>query len=531
MRTTRSCLLREASAVKPRRGQRLAPSWLMAFGLALLGGCTSIDQFIHNGCKVGPDYQRPPAPLASKWIDAQNPQVKSAPADYSNWWAALNDPALNNLIKTAYEHNVTLRVAGTRVLEARAQRAIAVGSLVPQQQTATGAYQRTQVSRNIANTPPNRFFDAWATGLNASWEVDFWGKIRRQIESADDVVDSSVDDYDNAMVTLIGDVAATYVQYRTFEQQLVYARENVAIQRGSLQLATAQWKAGKTNELPVVQASSLLQQLEATIPVLEIGIRQTNNQLCVLIGTPPAELAEMLGEAPIPQTPPEIVVGIPADLIRRRPDLRSTERLIAAQNAQIGVADANFYPAFFINGTIGYQSQNLGNLFSPGSFTGQVGPAFQWNILNYGRILNNVRLQDFKTQELVASYQQQVLSAGREVENGIIAYLNAKREADSLQGSVKDARRALKLATDNFNAGTIDYTPVFVAEQFLSQQENLYAQAEGDIALGLITVYRALGGGWEYRLHEQAARAEAPPVPSGATEAILPPPAMLPRNY
>ncbi len=473
MRTTRSCPLRDASAANPQRGQRLAPSWLMAFSLALLGGCTPIDQFIHNGGKVGPDYQRPPAPLASNWIDAQNPQVKSAPADYSNWWAALNDPTLNNLIKTAYEYNITLRIAGTRVLEARAQRAIAVGSLFPQQQTASGAYQRNQASRNIANVPPQRFFDTWATGLNASWEIDFWGKIRRQIESADDFVDSSVDDYDNAMVTLIGDVAAAYVQYRTFEQQLVYARQNVEIQRGSLQLATAQWKAGKTNELPVVQASSLLQQLEATIPALEIGMRQANNQLCVLIGAPAAELAGLLGEAPIPTSPSEIVVGIPADLIRRRPDLRSMERLIAAQNAQIGVADANFYPAFFINGTIGYQSQNLGNLFSPGSFTGQVGPAFQWNILNYGRLLNNVRLQDFKTQELVASYQQQVLSAGQEVENGIIAYLNAMREADSLRGSVKDAQRALQLAAEDFQAGAIDYTPVFVAEQFLAQQQNL----------------------------------------------------------
>ena len=266
--------------------------------------------------------QAPPAPLAPDWIDAQNPQVRSAPADYSHWWAAFDDPTLNNLIKTAYEHNVTLRVAGTRVLEAQAQRAVAVGFLFPQQQTANGGYSRTQVSRNIANVPPNHFFDTWTTGLNATWEIDFWGKIRRQIESADDLVDSSVDDYDAAMVSLIGDTAAAYVQYRTFEQQLAYARENVRIQRESLKIATAQWKAGKTNELPVVQASSLLQQLEATIPLLEIGMRQTNNLLCVLLGVPATQLADLLGEAAVPEAPKEIVVGIPADLIRRRPDLR-----------------------------------------------------------------------------------------------------------------------------------------------------------------------------------------------------------------
>ena len=396
------------------RGNGLGRLCLGVVAAALLGGgCTPLDQFLHNGGKVGPDYKRPPVPLAPDWIDAQNPQVRSAPADYSHWWAAFDDPTLNNLIKTAYEHNVTLRVAGTRVLEAPAQRAVAVGFLFPQQQTANGGYSRTQVSRNIANVPPNHFFDTWTTGLNATWEIDFWGKIRRQIESADDLVDSSVDDYDAAMVSLIGDTAAAYVQYRTFEQQLAYARENVRIQRESLKIATAQWKAGKTNELPVVQASSLLQQLEATIPLLEIGMRQTNNLLCVLLGVPATQLADLLGEAAVPEAPKEIVVGIPADLIRRRPDLRSTERLIAAQNAQIGVADADFYPSFFISGTIGYQAKDLGNLFSSASLTGQAGPGFQWNILNYGRIRNNVRLQDFKTQELIAAYQQQACRRAR----------------------------------------------------------------------------------------------------------------------
>jgi NodT family efflux transporter outer membrane factor (OMF) lipoprotein len=339
-----------------------------------------------------------------------------------------------------------------------------------------------------------------------------------------------VDDYDNVMVTLIGDVATAYVQYRIFEQQLVYARLNVEIQQASLKIATDRWKAGQTNELGVLQATSLLEQLEATIPVLEIGLRQTNNQLCVLLGIPPAELAERLGKMPIPESPPEVVVGIPADLIRRRPDLRTAERLIAAQNAQIGVADAAFYPAFFINGTIGYQAQNFAQLFDQNSLTGQIGPAFQWNILNYGRILNNVRLQDFKTQELVASYQQQVLSAAREVENGIIAYLDAREEAAHLAASVKAAERTVKIANDLFKNGVIDYTPVFVAEQFLAQQQNLFAQAQGDVALGLIAVYRALGGGWELRLAEQAAQANAGPAACPPAPEAVPPPRLSPSG-
>jgi NodT family efflux transporter outer membrane factor (OMF) lipoprotein len=495
----------------------------------LVSGCTSLTEFVHNGFKVGPNYERPPAPLAPSWIDAANPQVKSVPADYSTWWAVFGDPVLDDLVRSAYAQNVNLRVAGTRVLEARSQRAIAVGTLFPQHQTASGAFTHTQLSANVANPLPHLFFDNWATGLNASWEIDFWGRIRRTIESTEDLVESSVDDYDNVMVTLIGDVATAYVQYRIFEQQIVYTHENVRIQRESLQLATAQFKSGATNQLAVVQASSLLEQIEATVPVLESGLRQANNQLCVLLGMPPTELAARLGprDPIVPRSPPGVVVGIPADLIRRRPDLRAAERLIAAQNAQIGVAEADWYPAFSISGTIGYEAMDLARLYGPRSFTGQVGPAFQWNILNYGRILDNIRLQDFKTQEQVAVYQQNVLSAAGEVENGIISFLNSQREAASFAASVKDAALAVRLATARFKAGQADYTPVFVAQQFLVQQQNEYAQAQGDIALGLIMVYRALGGGWELRLAKQAAPAEGVPAARPTTE-VLPPPRPVP---
>src|SRR5262249_50429818 len=183
------------------------------------------------------------------------------------WWTAFDDPVLNRLVKTAYEQNVNLRVAGTRVLQARAQRAIVVGELFPQVQTANGSYTHVQASKNVANPLPHRFFDNWATSLSASWEIDFWGKVRRTIESAEDAVEASVDDYDNVMVTLIGDVAAAYVQYRIFQQQILYTQENVDIQRASLKIATDRWKAGQTSELGVVQATSLLEQLESVIPV------------------------------------------------------------------------------------------------------------------------------------------------------------------------------------------------------------------------------------------------------------------------
>src|SRR5215813_1404350 len=234
---------------------------LASLGLALSAcGCTPLTEFVRNGFKVGPNYQRPPAPLAPAWIDAANPQVKSVPADYSAWWSVFADPVLDDLVRIAYAQNVNLRVAGTRVLEARAQRAIAVGTLFPQSQTKNGAFTHIQESGNTANVDPHRFFDNWATSFNASWEIDFWGRIRRTIESTTDLVESSVDDYDNVMVTLIADVATAYVQYRIFEQQIAYTRENIRIQRDSLRVATARWKSGQTSELGVAQASSLLEQ-------------------------------------------------------------------------------------------------------------------------------------------------------------------------------------------------------------------------------------------------------------------------------
>jgi NodT family efflux transporter outer membrane factor (OMF) lipoprotein len=473
-------------------------------------------------------------------IDAANPKVVSAPANYCDWWTVFNDPALNDLIRCAYEQNVNLRIAGTRVLEARAQRAIAVGTLFPQVQTETGEYTHTQFSKNSGKPlPRNPIFDSWANSLNASWELDFWGRFRRTIESTNDVVEASVDDFDNVLVTLIGDLATAYVQYRIYEQQLAYTRENVVFQQGSLKIATEQWQAGQTNELSVVQGKSLLEQIEADIPVFEIRMRQASNQICVLLGIPPSDLTKRLSAAPIPTSPTDVVLGIPADLIRRRPDVRAAERAVAAQNAQIGVAEANYYPAFFISGSVGYEATQLGKLYDAKSFTGQVGPSFQWNILNYGRILNNVRFQDFKTQELAGTYQQKVLSAAQEVENGIVTFIKSQNQAAHLAESVKAAQRAVQIASDQFKAGAINYTSVFVAEQNLVGQQNLYAQAQGDIALGLIGVYRAIGGGWEYRLSESE-RAECntgavmPTVaaPTGGlmgSPPIPPPPAAKPN--
>ena len=335
-----------------------------------------------------------------------------------------NDPTLTSLVQTAYQQNLTLRAAGARILEARALRGIAVGNLFPQEQFAFGEYSRIKLSTNVANPPLAAWFSEWTFGLSGTWELDFWGRYRRAIEAADAELDASVEDYDDVLVVLLSDVAATYVEYRTFQQRLTYARANVDIQRQSFQLATDKFEAGATTERDTHQAKQILEETEALIPALEIGRRQAANRLCVLMGMPPRDLDAILGAGSgIPVTPREVVVGVPADLVRRRPDVRRAERQVAAQSARIGVAVSDLYPHFSVLGTIGVEAEQFGDLFKSGSMIGEISPGFRWDILNYGRLVNNVRVQDARFQELAYAYQDQVLIAGQEAEDAIVSFL------------------------------------------------------------------------------------------------------------
>ncbi|HYW79687.1 MAG TPA: efflux transporter outer membrane subunit, partial [Thermoguttaceae bacterium] len=378
-------------------------------------------QWAHQHFKVGPDYCPPAAPISDAWIDADDPDVVSEATDYGYWWAVFNDPVLNELQETARRQNLPLRAAGARIVEARARLAIARGSLFPQLQEAFGEYRRTQVSQTTVNRLPTVAFDTWDAGFDASWELDIWGRFRRNIESAEATLDAQVDDRDDVLVILQGEVAAAYIQMRAFQKRLRLAENNVALQEKTLELADIRFRRGAVTELDPAQAKENLASTQALIPPLQTGIRQTQNALCILLGTPPHDLNEMLGPGPIPESPPEAIVGIPADLLRRRPDVRRAERLAAAQSAQIGIAESDLYPRFAITGFVGYQASDLSDLFQTNSFNGSVGPGFQWNILNYGRIRNNVRGEEARCCELVFNYQNTVLEANREVEDAIDA--------------------------------------------------------------------------------------------------------------
>jgi NodT family efflux transporter outer membrane factor (OMF) lipoprotein len=437
--------------------------------------------------------------------------VKSEEEHLGEWWTVFNDPTLNALVQTAYQQNLTLREAGARILEARAQLGIARGNLFPQEQFAFGEYSRIKASQNVANPLLSAWFSNWEHGLGGSWELDFWGRYRRAIEAADAELDSSVENYDDVLVILLSDVAANYVEYRTFQQRLTYARTNVDIQRRSLQLSTDKFDDGLVTERDTHQAKQNLEQTEALIPALEIGRRQAANRLCVLLGMPPRDLDAILGPGSgVPVAPPDVVVGVPADLLRRRPDVRRAERQVAAQSARIGVAVSDLYPHISVVGTIGIEAQQFGDLFRSGSMIGEISPGFRWDILNYGRLVNNVRVQDARFQQLAYAYQNQVLDAGREAEDAIVTFLRSQEQAQHLALSVDAAVRTVEITNVQYSEGAVDFTPLFLFQQQLTEQQDDLAIAQGDIAQGLIAVYRALGGGWQIRLGGNARQGSEP---------------------
>ena len=306
----------------------------------------------------------------------------------------------------------------------------------------------------------------------------------------------------------------TMLQYRTFQQRLTYARANVEIQRQSFQLATDKFEGGATTERDTHQAKQVLEETEALIPALEIGKRQAANRLCVLLGMPPRDLDAILGAGSgIPVTPPDVVVGVPADLVRRRPDVRRAERQVAAQSARIGVAVSDLFPHFSVLGTIGVEAEQFGDLFKSGSMIGEISPGFRWDILNYGRLVNNVRVQDARFQQLAYAYQDQVLDAGREVEDAIVVFLRSQEQAQHLDASVVAAARTVEITNEQYNEGLVDFTAVYLFQTTLTEQQDELAVAQGDIALGLIDVYRSLGGGWQIRLGGDSPQAEPMPLP------------------
>jgi len=469
---------------------------------------------VNAGCTVGPDYVKPEAAVESQWINQSDARVRQREAKLGDWWKVFKDPNLDRLVEEARRQNLTLQLAGVRILEARAQLGIATGSEYPQLQQLNGDLGFQQISQHAPNTTRiiDRNFGSVGIGFDAGWELDLWGKFRRGVESSLANLDASVASYDDALVSLTAEVVRTYVLLRTGEARIQVARDNVKIQQRTLEIADALFSGGLITELDYLQAKSLLNNTLATIPPLQASVRQAKNALGVLLGKTPGSIDGYVAEArPIPAAPAEIAVGVPADLLRRRPDIRLAERQLATQSALIGVAKADLYPHFSLLGSINLRASDaaltfasggaseLSDLFNAKSFQYFIGPSLSWDIFNYGRITNQVRVEDARFQQLIADYRSTVLNAAKEAEDATISFLKAQEQRNELQQTYEAAKRSTELSLYQYREGLVDYQRVLDSQRSLvSSQENL-ASISGDIATNLIALYKALGGGWETR--------------------------------
>lgn len=499
-RLGRGVPFRKVCGSAPRLTKRLLGGFLAAATALLMAGCA-----------VGPDFEAPSVRVAPNWLEWRNKSLKTGDAGDRAWWRVFRDPVLDRLIETAYAQNLTLLSAGTKVLQARAALGIAIGEFYPQQQFAAGLLTynlRSTADNSTGAFPSGTAANYWfgLLGIQAAWELDFWGKFRRGVESADAAYLASIATYDDVLVTLLSDVARTYIGIRTLEKQIGIARENAARQREAVTIARERYKGGAATMLDVYQAENVLGATQASIPQLTIQLQHGLNALRVLLGMAPEPLGFLLARSTgvIPTAPATVAVGIPADLLRRRPDIRAAELRAAAQSAQVGVALTDLLPAISINGSFaGAASTLLGgslaNIFQPSGRNFTVGPSFQWNILNYGQITNNVRLQDATLQQYLIDYQNSVLKAQQEVENGIATFLLSRSQAKYLKNSEAAASGALRIAMLEYQQGTRDFTTVLTAEQNLYLAQFNLAAATGNISTGLVAIYRALGGGWQIR--------------------------------
>ncbi|MET0194071.1 MAG: efflux transporter outer membrane subunit [Hyphomicrobiaceae bacterium] len=470
----------------------------------LLGGCTTL----------GPDFTPPQVPWLQGWSGgaartlAEEAPHRAQPRD-DEWWRYFDDPVLDQLVAEAQRLNPGVRTAGMRIMEARAQLGIAGSALYPQLQQINGEALRT--SRGGTDGRSTGF---WSAGLffDLAWELDFWGKFKRGIESADAAYFASIAQYDDVQVLVAAQAASLYASIRTTELRLRIANENAAIQQRSLEITERLFRSGNDSELDVQQARSQYLGTLATVPEIESSLRQTRNALCVLLARPPDALPELRQDsAKIPDAPLEVIIDVPAELLRRRPDVRAAEMQLAAQSAQIGISEAALYPSIALVGSVGLSASTFG---SPSStLKWGLGPALVWNVFDHGRLTNQVLVQDARFQQLYEQYQEVVLRAARELDDAATGFAYTRTQVAILRDAVQAARRSLDIATVQYREGLVDFQRVLDSQRALfSAQERLVA-SQGGVVQYLITVYKAMGGGW------QAGRSR--PVLDDATQATM----------
>jgi outer membrane protein, multidrug efflux system len=464
-----------------------------------LFGALIIGSFL-TGCSVGPNYYTPKVAFSANWSEPMEGGATNRKASAADWWTSFHDTELNSLIVRAVTSNYDLRIAEARLRQARAQQQFSSADFWPRAH-ASGSYTRERASEH-GNQPvlpgvplENNLYQA---GFDAAWEIDVFGGKRRALEAATADVAASQADRNDTLVTLLAEVARNYVELRSLQQRLVITHDNIKSQQEALEIAQARFKGGVASELDVTQAASLLAGTRSQLPALETSLKQTMHQIAVLLGQQPGALqAELSETAPIPPTPPEVPVGLPSELLRRRPDIRRAERQLAAATARIGVQTAELFPKFSLTGVAGLQSVSASDWFTGGSKFWSAGPTVQWRIFDAGRIRANVRVQTAKEEEALAVYEKTVLTSLQDVENALVAYAQEQVRYRSLKDEVEADQRAVELANELYTKGLADFLNVLDAQRSLFQAQDQLVESQKTVSQDLVALYKALGGGWE----------------------------------
>lgn len=493
------------------------------------------------GCEVGPNYKAPAPNLTPAYREAttrptSQPVATMQAVDLVHWWTTLHDPELNSLIARAAEANLDLQAAAARVRQARAERGVVASSLFPTV-NATGSYSHSLRSGGVSSSSSFNTngttggttttgggttttgggtttgtgstvsagggssaspTDLYEAGFDATWEIDVFGGIRRQVESSDASIQAAVEDLRDVQVTLLAEVATDYITLRGLQHQLEFTYENARTQRDTLDLTNQKFKAGLASRLDVAQVEALVATTEAQVPQVEAQVRQQIHALGTLLAVDPGALTdELMPSANIPLGPPQIPPGIPSDLLRRRPDIRRAERQLAAATANVGVAVADLFPRFSLTGSLGLESNKFKNTFNYGSRFYSIGPSVSWPILDFGRIRSNIDVQNALQQQALLTYQKTVLTGLQEVDDSLVTYAKEQDRRQALEAAVDADQRAVDLAKDLWRNGLTDFLQVLTAEQNLFIVQNQLAQSQTAVSTDLVALYKALGGGWE----------------------------------
>lgn len=447
-----------------------------------------------TGCSVGPDYEPPKREAPAQW----GQPADTSTADLSKWWTVFNDAALNRLVERAIGTNHDLRIAAARVEESRSELAIARGYMLPEV-NAGAEYTKSRVSANGQPFPnPQIYQSRYSLGFDAAWEIDIFGGGRRRMESASADLDSWIENERAVLVTLLGDVARNYVAFRGNQLLLAVLRQNVTIAKGTVDITQSRLAAGVATSLDVTRSEALKSSAEAALPPVETALKQTLHRLGVLLGLAPEALAaELEREAPIPSAPDRVVVGLPSELLLRRPDVRRAERRLAAQTASIGVAVAQLYPRLSLTGAFGLDSLGSADLFKWSSREWSLGPTLRWPIFAAGRLQAQVEVEEARTKQALAAYEQSMLVALEDVENALVAYLREGDRRRMLEAAVAADKKAVELADDLYRKGLTSFIDVLDAQRALYLAQAELARSQAQVTLELVALYKALGGGWE----------------------------------